>query len=112
MMLAYENLGLGQPELRAPVMAEDLLLAECGGPVVLAAVLAGALGSMTAVELPLRLAFHSGRGEEYRLHVAFIHAAHGRIWIRRLCSSDHFATSVRVGRDGVARDSRKAVSHV
>lgn len=99
------------PQLRVPVMAEDLLLVECGGAQALADVVVGALGSMTDVELPLRLAFHSGRGEDYRLHVGYVYAAHSRIWIRRLCRGDRFVASFRVGRDGLVRDSRKAVSH-
>ncbi len=100
------------PRWPKPVMAEMSLIDDCGGPLALTDVLVGAFGSMGDLVLPLRFAFHTGRGEEYRLHVAYVFAEHGRIGIRHIRREDRCVAEARLGRSGSARDGRKvSVSH-
>ncbi len=111
MTSASTPIAVSHPQFPGSLAADVTLVAECGGPDRLAQDLVAALGGLAEIVLPMRLVFHQGRGEDYRLHVAYLHRAGDVIGIRRFRSGDPVAAAVRVGRSGTAVGRREA-SHV
>ena len=111
MTSASTPIAVSHPQFPGSLAADVTLVAECGGPDRLAQDLVAALGGLAEIVLPMRLVFHQGRGEDYRLHVAYLHRAGDGIGIRRFRSGDPVAAEVRVGRSGTPVGRREA-SHV
>ncbi len=92
------RMALTHPSFRDPVVADAAFVSECGGPRALAGNIASRVGDPAAVPLPLRFAFARGRGEDYRLHVAYLYRDGHSVVVRRFRQGDPVVARVRLPR--------------
>lgn len=99
-----EHVALTDQRFRASVVADPHFAAECGGPDRLARDIAAALGAPEDRELPLRLAFQHGWGEDYRTVVAYVYCQDDQVVVRGFRHGDPvanrapFPRSMTIGR--------------